>query len=140
MNPSGLPWVFNNGEFNEDEAEELTRQLLEHGQNKFMVKRLKKRIHTLNRIYFNAPTLKICGINHLRTTINQSDHSIVNKLFFDANLPQCWIASICPDNTTQPNTVYVTLITYHVKVFVQNILNHFLSGNPNTNISEGPML
>ena len=140
MNLSGLPWTFNNGEFNEDEAEELTRQLLEHGRNMFLVKRLKKRINTLNHIYFNSPTIKIYGINYLRNTVNQSDHSIVHRLFFDANLPQCWIASICPDATTQPDTIYVTLITYHVKVFVQNILKHFLSGNPNTIISEGPTL
>ena len=104
-------------------------------QNNFALKRLKRRLFQLEKIYFNKQTLIIEGCEHLRSVPGQHWRSKIYSLFHDAGLPRFYILDMFTDTITDtiPSKITIQLITYRVKLFVRSVLlDFFLSQKKNT--------
>jgi hypothetical protein len=93
-------------------------------KKKFELKRLQRRVHNLEKIYFDNQYIEIIGCEHLRNVPGQHWKSRIYSLFHDAGLPSFFILDMFTYNLTDtvPSRVTVQLITYRVKLFVKSIL------------------
>jgi hypothetical protein len=109
-------------------------------QNKFQMKRLKKRTHAVETAMFESQTITLEGCNQLRGIIGQHWTSRILGLFTDARIPHAYILNMSsieenePENEI-PNTIKIELITYRTKLYVFSRLLQFLTENrKNVNI------
>jgi len=105
-------------------------------QNNLTVKRLKKRLFNLEKIYFNAQTIMLEGCEHLRSIPGQHWRSTIYSLFFDAGLPRFYILNMYTHNIidTVPSTIIIQLISYRVKLYVNSVLLDFFSSQNKNNM------
>jgi hypothetical protein len=96
-------------------------------KNKFELKRLKRRVDNLEKIYFDDQFIEIIGCEHLRNVPGQHWKSKIYSLFHDTGLPSFYIINMFTNNITDtvPSKVVIQLITYRVKLFVRSILIDF---------------
>jgi hypothetical protein len=125
----------------EEEEDIIPAKMLQNIQNKLIIQNIKYRMYKVKQCYFNPETLEIVGYNLLRGTPGQHWKSRIYTLFCDAYLPHFWIIDIwkhSANNTNDdeiPSVVYIQLISFRVKMFVQKSLtNFFKDQNKNINV------
>jgi hypothetical protein len=98
-------------------------------QNKLMLKRLSKRVQDLEKIMFEAHTIRLEGIDYLSGIPGQHWTSRIYTLFTHANLPHTYILTMATSDTINdlPKTVDITLITYRVKLHTYYTLLHYFT-------------
>jgi len=101
-------------------------------QNKLILQSIEQRLFNIERCYFNPQILVIEGYNQLRSTPFNFWKSRLYTLFCDTYLSHYWILDIWQNSSHDdpykvPNTVFIKLVTYTVKIFVKKTLTQFFS-------------
>jgi hypothetical protein len=107
----------------------LRLPLITEIQNRLLVQRLKKRILTLDTLFFEPHVITIEGCKNLRRIPNQHFFSSILSLFTEAALPHNYILKITTNtlNDDYPHIVSIHVITYRVKLYVFSVLNQFFT-------------
>ena len=117
---------------NDEDVNNIPSQHFQHIQNKLLITRIERRMFKIEQCYFNPQTLSIAGYHQLRSIPGQHWKCRLYTLFNDVNLPHYWVIDLWRSPSHQPNAkipviVYVQLITFQVKMFVNSILTEFFS-------------
>jgi hypothetical protein len=100
-------------------------------QNNLLIKRLKKRIITVEKQLFENPTITIEGCENLRGIPGQDWRSRILALFTDAHLSHSYIVDMQTTDIINeiPTSVTITVVTHHVKNYAYSSLILFLTNH-----------
>lgn len=108
-------------------------------QNSFSVKRIKKRLQTVEFAMFEPQTITLEGCPHLRGIRGQHWSSRIYALFTDAHIPHVYILNMNTDENMIeiPFKITIELATYRIKLYVYSVLLLFFTEHrKNINITK----
>jgi hypothetical protein len=105
-------------------------------QNKFILKRLRKRYMTLETVMFEPQSIILEGCEYLRGIPGQHWASRIYGLFTDNFLPHVYILNMRTDDkfNTIPNKITIELISYNAKCYIFKTLLQFLTEHQKNNV------
>jgi hypothetical protein len=120
---------------NED-IDELPSALIQNIQNKILIQKIYKQIHKIERYFFYPQTLTLLNCEELQVIPGKHWTSKIYTLFRIIQISPKYIHDIYKnendDDHPFPNTIYIQLISFQVKMFVLSALTHYFSFQPNS--------